>query len=71
MKKLKLRREVKFILSIIIMLVVLHWSGAFYYLTNKDIGVDNIKVVQFIIFSIASGTFFNIGRELANEKEED
>lgn len=71
MKKLKLRKEVKFILSLVIIFIVLHWSGAFYYLTNKDIGVDNIKIIQFIIFNIASNTFISIGRELAKENDED
>ena len=71
MKKLRLRREVKFILALIMLFIVLHWSGAFYYLNNKDVGVDNIKIVQFILFYLSTNTIVKIGKKLVNEIDED
>ena len=66
---MKLRKEVKFILAIILLFVVLHWSGAFYYLTNKDVGVDNIKIVQFILFYVSTNTIIKVGKQLAKEED--
>jgi hypothetical protein len=68
---MRLRREVKFILAIILLFVILHWSGAFYYLDNKNIGVDNIKIVQFILFYISTNTIIKIGKQLVAEEDNE